>query len=390
MKKSILLVLFLNFLFSSGQNKDSFQEGLNNGFNETLTSKGYYILTQRVSPDNKKCDVATTYYSTDNNIKSKEYTRGYRCGVEQAIINIELEKQKITAKKQEANNSLKVDYSQLTETDKVFNEIIKESSNTSIKINSLNNNDRKPIDYGETISLFEPKQKNVESYSNYQKIYDYNNNRINDALKDIKIKISNLDYPIEIMNNLNSDFESYINDLNIHFSRNKNDILSNAAVTNLINYLYYSVSNSIQKRVQEYNLNLKKANISEEVIDVESANEFLKRHKGGYNVKIIEYEFVKNEWKMIKEEISKLYVDLQYIAFYSNSLKKWQFRELIFNKYDKGKELIVFSSQYGNTNFDIKLHNIIFENIINKESNSNSKYFIYEILSKDSTIDPYK
>ncbi len=85
MKKIILFISILYYNFSFSQNsQDSFSKGLSDGWRETLQEAKNIDILSAGSPDSWKCQSNSVYVPNDKEIFKKEYSRGYRCGVEQA------------------------------------------------------------------------------------------------------------------------------------------------------------------------------------------------------------------------------------------------------------------------------------------------------------------
>ena len=104
-----------------------------------------------------------------------------------------------------------------------------------------------------TISTLDVARSSGNVQNQLQKRYDYNDALIRKAINDISGVINNLDYPTELKSNINSDFNNYISVINNQLQKNRNTILDDSAVRNLIDYLYQSVNNSINVRVHQYN-----------------------------------------------------------------------------------------------------------------------------------------
>jgi hypothetical protein len=84
MKNYSLLILLLSQVVFSQVSISSFDKGLMDGWNETLREANNIDIFKAGSPDSNKCSMIPNYAPNDNKKETKEYSRGYRCGVEQA------------------------------------------------------------------------------------------------------------------------------------------------------------------------------------------------------------------------------------------------------------------------------------------------------------------
>jgi hypothetical protein len=314
MKNYLLLILLLSQVMFSQVTSSSFDKGLIDGWNETIKEANNIDIFKAGSPDSNKCSMIPNYAPNDNKKESKEYSRGYRCGVEQAtkIIPI-LQRQMQNGLKSQISNSefYIVDNSNFTSYESEMSLLKRKMLQESEKYNNLPDSQRSAqlaklnADYTNIENKLRQKysrnQQNLEQ-SNYnnqnqsannnlsslyenqkqaqmnlfnsmmegennqvivpannsqtqldlQKNYDINVGKINNAIKDINQKITNLTYPEIIKSKIKKDFDSYVVEINNYLLIYKNDILKNTLVTNTIKELYQSVENSRERHVQEY------------------------------------------------------------------------------------------------------------------------------------------
>lgn len=314
MKNYLLLILLLSQVMFSQVTSSSFDKGLIDGWNETIKEANNIDIFKAGSPDSNKCSMMPNYAPNDNKKESKEYSRGYRCGVEQAtkIIPI-LQRQMQNGLKSQISNSefYIIDNSNFTSYEAEISLLKRKMLQESEKYNNLPDSQRSAqlsklnADYTNIENKLRQKysgyQQNLEQ-SNYnnqnqsannnlsslyenqkqaqmnlfnsmmegennqvivpannsqtqldlQKNYDINVGKINNAIKDINQKITNLTYPEIIKSKIKKDFDSYVVEINNYLMIYKNDILKNTLVTNTIKELYQSVENSRERHVQEY------------------------------------------------------------------------------------------------------------------------------------------
>jgi hypothetical protein len=87
--------------------------------------------------------------------------------------------------------------------------------------------------------------------SEMQQKYDYNNERLNNAISNISDKISSLNYPITLKDNIRYGWKQIINEINNCSSRI--DMMSNSSVSNAINLMTSSINKVIANEVKLYN-----------------------------------------------------------------------------------------------------------------------------------------
>lgn len=183
-KIKLLAVLFCNLLFSQTQ-ETSFSKGLEDGWNETLKEAKNIDIYSAGGPNHLKCSIYPGYAPNDKTEHQKEYSRGYRCGVEQATKIIPVLQQKLQNKtfgsdKKINTNNENIDYSNSDKNTDKFKNYSEEFSNY---INNLNNGytNNKLIDYGKPINLYPQNNNNQPNYNiNYTeeqlKYLKYKNN----------------------------------------------------------------------------------------------------------------------------------------------------------------------------------------------------------------------
>lgn len=111
--------------------------------------------------------------------------------------------------------------------------------------------------------------------------------------------------------------------------------------------------------------------------NIENALDFLKKHKGNYDVNILTYELKNEKWEKIKEETGEVNIDLQSISYLKKGMEKPFFRELVYNSFDNKNNMIVFYSQYGYTLLSPDMRRIIF-----LDNNNDKIYYEYSVIRK--------
>lgn len=183
MKNYLLLILLLSQVMFSQVTSSSFDKGLIDGWNETIKEANNIDVFKAGSPDSNKCSMIPNYAPNDNKKESKEYSRGYRCGVEQAtkIIPI-LQNQMQTKLKNQMSNSefYVVENNKFTSLEEEMSELNRKMLQESEKYNNLPDSQRSA-----QLSKLNADYTNIENklrqkYSGYQQNLEqsnYNNNQ---------------------------------------------------------------------------------------------------------------------------------------------------------------------------------------------------------------------
>lgn len=99
-------------------------------------------------------------------------------------------------------------------------------------------------------STYEVAKDIVKIQDEMQKKYDYNNQRLNDAISIISDKISSLNYPNNLKDNIRYGWSQILNEINNCSSRI--DMMSNSSVSSAINVMTSSINKVIANEVKLY------------------------------------------------------------------------------------------------------------------------------------------
>ncbi|WP_421497981.1 hypothetical protein [Flavobacterium columnare] len=97
---------FMIFFVNAQSQTNSFSAGLSEGWKQTINEAKNIDIYEAGSPNPSLCSPTQGYSPNDNTAHEKEYSRGYRCGVEQAVKIIPILQKKLQ-KKIENKNYLK-------------------------------------------------------------------------------------------------------------------------------------------------------------------------------------------------------------------------------------------------------------------------------------------
>ena len=225
------------------QNKNYFENGFNEGYEETLRDAGI-IGKYPEYADSRKCELKSPYIN-EKNVKEKIYADGYRCGVQQAsnaIINI---KNNSTIFKKNNNTSIIEIENNINELKKLKNNLSpQEQSVIDSQISGLEQQKNNII-----ISLQVEKQNRNQQIEDNKNIQNQNLQQSQLALQQVKAKQENSmqSFYNETSNSLNSFSNSMQNVAMIQVYNNLK------ARQNIIEYLYNENKSKLDKIISIYN-----------------------------------------------------------------------------------------------------------------------------------------
>lgn len=178
MKKILTSILFFYLCSVYSQNNNSFTTGLNKGWNDTLLEEKNIDLTTAGYPEANKCNSIPNYSINEKNVNEKEYSRGYRCGVEQAVKIIPILQQKSKEKAIKEAELKSIAYNKQIEDAKKNNfsglENYKESKN---EVNSYSN--------------YNVNNDMMNYYNQQQQMQQQYNNNIQNQINSMSVGLSN-------------------------------------------------------------------------------------------------------------------------------------------------------------------------------------------------------
>lgn len=127
--------------------------------------------------------------------------------------------------------------------------------------------------YGNTISTVQDAERNGQIQLDLQNRFDYNNEKIQIAIDNLIEKISNLDYPDEVIINIKEDLQESVNTINDYLKKNPKSLLNNSLIDSIITKLYNNVNTSIRDNLTEYKENYKDTYDNKHQIDTVGAHD---------------------------------------------------------------------------------------------------------------------